>query len=146
MDVIRFMHNKSTQTKGEEELSMCVSVGRLCRDVSRLVAVAGHQHTLSHDPASLALSLVRHVGTTNCFEVVYGVRFCVEICEVGLAGLPGDDEVALSDAIADPVVTHVNCFGATLFYCLVGDSNSKCVVTDEWCGCLRIAQVGQRVA
>jgi hypothetical protein len=46
------------------------------------------------------------------------------VAEVFSAGAPVDDELVLSDAIADPVEPHVHCAGFALIEGVVCDSRS----------------------
>ena len=48
--------------------------------------------------------------------------FCVVVFEVFRAGSPADEELFLSDAILDPIKTHVHGFGAFLFDRVVGEA------------------------
>jgi hypothetical protein len=45
--------------------------------------------------------------------------------EIVFTGTPMDDELTLLDSIADPVETHVNCFGSALLDCLVGNASNE---------------------
>ena len=44
-----------------------------------------------------------------------GVMFCVIVGHIGYAWLPVDKELAAAGAVADPVETHVDGFGALMF-------------------------------
>jgi hypothetical protein len=48
--------------------------------------------------------------------------------EVVNASSPVHKELSLVDAITYPVKTHVNCFGAPLFYSFIGNSSGTSVV------------------
>ena len=63
--------------------------------------------------------------------------------EVRPAGLPGDDELALGDAVPDPVEAHVNCFGLPDLGSAVGDAAGGRVVGYDRRGRLRVAEVGE---
>lgn len=56
------------------------------------------------------------------------------------AFFPVDVELALADAIADPIEAHVNGFGALLLHGVVGDAGSGAVVSDNGRGWLRMAE------
>jgi hypothetical protein len=43
-----------------------------------------------------------------------GMMFSGVISKIGIAGFPVDMELVLANAIAEPVKTHVHCFGAAL--------------------------------
>ena len=57
-----------------------------------------------------------------------------------------NDKLALVDAIADPVETHVHSFGSALFDSAVRDASSTGIVGLDWCGWLWMAHVVQRGA
>ena len=47
---------------------------------------------------------------------------------------PVDEELAVLDAIFDPVEMHVDGFGATLFYFVIGDAGGNGIVSlDRGC-------------
>ena len=52
----------------------------------------------------------------------------------------------LLDAVADPVVAHIDGLGSLLLDCLVGDAHSARVVSDERSGLLGVAEVIEGVA
>ena len=45
-----------------------------------------------------------------------GVMFAKIIGVILVAWAPIDKELALGDAVSDPVESHVNCLGSSLFY------------------------------
>ena len=49
-------------------------------------------------------------------------------------------ELALADAVADPVKTHVNCLGPFLLDSVIGDASSSAIVSLDGCGWLRVAE------
>jgi len=56
---------------------------------------------------------------------------------VQAASPPIDVKLALSDVVADPIEVHVNCFGAFLFYGVIGDARGGAVVSldrSRWLG------------
>ena len=65
-----------------------------------------------------------------------GMVLCVAIPVVGFARYPVDMEVALADTVANPIETHVDCFGAALFDCVVCDAFGGAVVCGEYGGWL----------
>ena len=54
-----------------------------------------------------------------------------KIGEVVGALAPGDDELALANAIADPVETHVNGLRAVQFDCVIGHADGACIVAEN---------------
>jgi hypothetical protein len=62
------------------------------------------------------------------------------VCFVQTALDPVDAELALADAITYPVKTHVHCFGAALFYGIVGNTGGCAVVGLDRCGRLWVAE------
>jgi hypothetical protein len=61
------------------------------------------------------------------------------IGEIVFTGTPMNNELALLDSIADPVESHVDCFGPALFDCFVGNASGTGIVGLVWCGCLWMA-------
>jgi hypothetical protein len=59
--------------------------------------------------------------------------------EIVFTGTPMNYKLALLDSVADPVKSHVNGFGATLFDCLIGDASGACIVGLDGCGSLRMS-------
>ena len=59
---------------------------------------------------------------------------------VECASAPIDDELALADAVTDPVEAHVDGFGSALFYGVIGDTGGCVVVSDNGSGRLRVAE------
>ena len=53
------------------------------------------------------------------------VMFCVIVGQIGYAWLPVDEELATAGAVADPVETHVDGFGALMFDGVVCKSDSS---------------------
>ena len=65
---------------------------------------------------------------------------------IRVTGFPGDGELALLDAIADPVESHVDALGPLDFQCVVAEADGTFVVTLDWgCG-LRMAEGVQEYA
>lgn len=59
------------------------------------------------------------------------------------AFLPVYMELALANAIANPVESHVDGFGATLFDSVIGDADGGAIVGLDESGRLRMAHLGQ---
>ena len=51
--------------------------------------------------------------------------------------------MALADAVADPVESHVDGFGAALLDCVIGDAGAASIVDDDWSSWLRVAHFGE---
>ena len=60
--------------------------------------------------------------------------------KVFAAFAPVDDELSLADAVLDPEVAHVHCFGALVLDCIVGNAYGAAVVDLEWRWWLRMAK------
>jgi hypothetical protein len=63
--------------------------------------------------------------------VLIGVMFGKVVGSVGDAAAPIDNELALADAVADPIETHVHGFGPFLFDRVVGNAGGSAVVGDD---------------
>ena len=61
---------------------------------------------------------------------VDGEGFCEEVCDVFVLGYPVDAELALADAVTEPVKAHVDGFGFGDFDSVVGEADGRCVVTE----------------
>ena len=68
------------------------------------------------------------------------------ICKVIGTGAPKDLELALVRAIAEPVETHVNGFGPTLFDSVVDNAGSAAVINLNGSGRLRVTHVREEGA
>ena len=69
-----------------------------------------------------------------------------KIGPIRVTGFPRDCKLALSDAIADPVETHVDALGPLDLQCVVAEDDGTFVVTLDWgCG-LRMAEGVQEYA
>jgi len=58
----------------------------------------------------------------------------VVVGKIANAGLPLDDELAVLDAILEPIETHVNCFGAFLLHSSIEDATGDTVVSCDESG------------
>jgi hypothetical protein len=65
------------------------------------------------------------------------------VSHVGGAAFPVDNELALADAVADPVEAHVNGFGAFLSDGVIGDAHGILVVGLDGRGRLGMAQLSE---
>ena len=72
--------------------------------------------------------------------------FCKVVCNVIRRFNVRYDELTLTYAIPHPVETHINCFGAFLFYRICSDADSTGIVTHDDCRGLRVAKICQNVA
>ena len=68
--------------------------------------------------------------------------FCEIIGKIISASPPMNGELALAYAVFDPVKTHIHGFGAALFHGIIDDARHTCVICLDWCGTLRVTQVG----
>jgi hypothetical protein len=69
--------------------------------------------------------------------VLIGVMFGKVVGSIGDTAAPVDNELALADAVTDPIKTHVHGFGSFLFDRVVGDAGGSAVVGDDqgsWLG------------
>jgi len=60
------------------------------------------------------------------------------------AALPVDNELALTDAVADSVIAHVDGFGTALFDCVIGNAGCCAVVGFDTRGKLGMAHFKKR--
>eukprot|EP00980_Cylindrotheca_fusiformis_P017524 scaffold5497_cov135-Cylindrotheca_fusiformis.AAC.3 len=74
------------------------------------------------------------------------VVLCEVIGKVGAAGFPEDVELSLGDAVADPVVSHVDVASLVLFDGVVGDTRGGGVVSLDGRGGLRMVHVEKCLA
>jgi len=72
-------------------------------------------HPLTHCFIQL---LDNEIGWSSCNVVFGGVVFAEVVSFVLFAEAPVDKEVSLLDSVSDPVKSHVNCLGWSLFYCV----------------------------
>ena len=75
----------------------------------------------------------------DCTMMRSWIMFSKTVGLVGGTSVPVSIKLTLANAIADPIETHVNSFGAFLFDRVVGDTGGGSVVSDEDCGWLRMA-------
>ena len=80
-----------------------------------------------------ARARVGDVLTSSVAMIFRRVEFGEEVGQVGRAGLPNHEKMALADAVPDPMVAHVNGFGAFLFHGVVSEVARRLVVGDNWC-------------
>ena len=71
------------------------------------------------------------------------VMFRDIIAKIENAFFPVYIELALADAVAQPVEAHVHRLGHFLFDCVVDDAGGALVVKLEWCGSLLVAKFGE---
>ena len=71
-------------------------------------------------------------GTHPCV-VRSWVMFCYIVSDVVfVAGRPIDEELVLMDLVANPMKSHVNCFGPFVFHGFIYKSNCGGVVDLHW--------------
>ena len=84
---------------------------------------------------------VEKIAGAHATMVCWRVMFGEVVGEIVGAAAPVDDELALADAVADPVETHVDGLGAALFDGVVYDPGGAVVVYLKGSGGLRMAHV-----
>ena len=77
---------------------------------------------VSTHPRSDVEVLDLEVVVTYASVVRSGVMFCEIITEVRTTGLPVNFELALIASVANPIKTHIHCFGSLLFDGVVDDA------------------------
>jgi hypothetical protein len=83
----------------------------------------------------------KQIACAHHFVMGEGMMLGKLVGEIDFTGTPMDDELTLFDSIADPVETHVNCFGSALFDCFVGNASGTGIVSLAWCCCLRMSHL-----
>ena len=68
------------------------------------------------------------------------MMFCKIIGFVQGAGFPINVELALADAVANPVKAHIDGLGAFLFDSVIGNASCSAVVCYNGCGRLGMAE------
>ena len=68
------------------------------------------------------------------------------IGNVNAARSPKDIEMALTDAVADPIKPHVHGSAASLFDGVIDDAVGACIVGLNGCGGLRMSHSNEDVA
>jgi hypothetical protein len=63
------------------------------------------------------------------------------VSQVGGSAFPVDKELALADAVADPIEAHVNGFGALLLDSVIGNAHGTFIVSLDGCGGLGVAKL-----
>ena len=89
---------------------------------------------------------ISNVEAANFTMMLHGVGLREEIGVVVDAGLPFDAEVALFDAIADPVVAQVDGLGAFFLDRVESKSNGALVVACDERGWLFVSQLSESLA
>ena len=72
-----------------------------------------------------------------------GVMFAKIIGVILIAWAPIDKELALGDAVSDPVESHVNCLGLSLFHRVQGKAHRYFVISLDWSGWLGMSHFGE---
>jgi hypothetical protein len=75
-----------------------------------------------------------------------GVMFGEIVGEVVGAFAPVDEKLTLLYAVADPIKSHVDCFGAALFDCVVGNTSCADIVCLNGRGRLWVSHVDESSA
>ena len=68
------------------------------------------------------------------------------VCYVNSLGKPSDIYDVVGLLILDPVVVHGDSFEVTGFYGLFGEAGSDVVISDDDCGALGMAEIGECLA
>jgi hypothetical protein len=71
------------------------------------------------------------------------VMFSEAVSQIVSAAAPVDKELALGDAVSDPVEAHVGGFGAALFYSVVGNARGTGVAGLDGSGWLWMSHLGE---
>ena len=50
------------------------------------------------------------------------------VCEIIGTFSPVYEKMTLLDTVTNPIETHIHCFGAALFYGVVADAGSACII------------------
>ena len=90
----------------------------------------GFQHTLTLQTGC------GEIEGSHCSVVGWSMVFGDVICKVSCSRLPVDGELALIDAVPEPVESHVDGLGPLLFHCSCEDAFGAFIVSLEWGGWL----------
>jgi hypothetical protein len=104
---------------------------RLMGDSLLVVAGGSSERTKYNFVGRVWFRFVLDVDGASGTVVLIGVMFGKVVGSVGDAAAPVDNELALADAVADPIKTHVHGFGSFLFDRVVGDAGGSAVVGDD---------------
>ena len=86
------------------------------------------------------------IYTADSFVVEATVVFGWIVSKVVEPWFPVDIKHTLADAVAQPVESHVHCFGTFLFDCFVDDTGCCAVVSFHWGGRLRMSHFNQALS
>jgi hypothetical protein len=91
-------------------------------------------------------SVPRGDRRTACNGVAcgWGVVLGEVVGEIVDAALPMHVELALADAVADPIKAHIDGFGSLLLNCVVGNTHGAFVVSLDSCDWLGVAEFSGR--
>ena len=78
--------------------------------------------------------------------VVWVIVFSVVIPKILASRLPVDEKLALLCSVLDRIKSHINCFGAFLFDCVIGKTYCSGVVYLYWGGWLGMSHFLQSCA
>jgi len=114
---------------GVEILLLVVPVCIWIIDWSYCRGMPKDEHTLAVNGTLLGVQIFRSFFAMMRDRKMFGevVSFVVGTCS------PFNFELLLALTVLEPVVSHVNVFGATLLDGLVGNADSCGVVTSHWC-------------
>jgi len=111
----------------------------------------GDQHTLTRmdwkardgSKATCCRNSGEQIGGSHGLVVGGGMVLRKVVGSIGDAGLPEDVELALVGPVAEPIESHVDRFGASLFYSVIGNAAGSVVVSLDRRGWLGMAQFVQ---
>lgn len=107
----------------------------------RGVSARYYQHTLS---AKVVCGIRRGIVNemfAHVLEMMDRVSFGGEVSEIEFARRPTEYEVALLDAVLNPMIAHGDSLGTTDFRCGVGDCSGCCIVEGDCCRELKVTEV-----
>ena len=78
--------------------------------------------------------------------VRWGVMLCKIVREIFSSFSPVNVELSLAFTILQPIETHVDGFGTSLFHSVVGNAGGTIVVDLDWCGGLGMSHFDENNA
>ena len=99
--------------------------------------------TLGRQQGSITICGRMQVGRANsnmmCGRMVLGEI----VRKIGLTAFPIDNELALSNAVANPIKTNVDCFGSPSFDHVVSNAHCSAVIRNNGSRGLIVAQFNE---
>ena len=99
-------------------------------------------YVLTH-PCSWYCVRIQYVLGSDFSVILRREVFGEVVCEIGEGSLPSDAKLFFSFFISQPVKTHIPRFGAFLGDIVIGERRYCCVVRDDCCGWLLMAEGGK---